>query len=263
MVIKMINEILKNLKINNFVPANIVKQHWTGGKYSYKNHPRPTYGILLMLQGRIDFVSENETLKARAGDIIFMPKGSRYEAVFKSELGEINDCLISFTSDCEFCFGNNPVKLFENASSECAEAFEKFIEESYFLDKTSLKCRGLLYLLLDVITGQNNHQKGVVELAKAYLSQSENIKISEIAKKCHISESGLRKQFKDITGVSLSEYRLNLKISKAKYLLEATPMSVKEIADELSFFDEAYFCHTFKKRVGITPKQYLKSKKRM
>ena len=31
--------------------------------------------------------------------------------------------------------------------------------------------------------------------------------------------------------------------------------------DQLSFFDEAYFCHIFKKRVGITPKQYLKNKK--
>ncbi len=257
----MINEILENLRFNSFVPASIVKQHWTGGKYSYKNRPRPTYGILLMLQGRIDFVSENKTLKARAGDIIFMPKGSCYEAVFKSELGEINDCLISFTSDCDFCVGNNPVKLFENASAECAEAFEKFIEESYFTDKKSLKCRGMFYLLLDIITGQNDGRKDVIEIAKAYLSQNENIKISEIAKKCHISESGLRKQFKDAVGVSLSEYRLNIKINKAKYLLESTAMSVKEISQKLNFFDEAYFCRIFKNHVGITPKKYSQNKK--
>jgi len=257
----MVNEIIKNLKNNNFVPSNIVKQHWTGGKYSYRNRPRPTYGILLMLQGRIDFVSSEETLKARAGDIIFMPKGSRYEAVFRSELGEINDCLINFGSDKDFLIGENPVKIGENTSAECADAFEWFIVESYFLDKLSLKCRGLFYLLLDKITGQNNNQKGVIENAKAFLSQNENIRISEIAKKCHISESGLRKQFKDAVGVSLSEYRLNIKVNKAKYLLESTALSVKEISDQLGFYDEAYFCKIFKNHVGITPKKYSQNKK--
>ena len=257
-----IEEILKKLKFNNnFTPVRAIKQHWLGGKYSYKHTPRPRYGIMLIIQGRIDFAEGDNVLEARAGDIVFLPKGSRYEAVFRAELGEIYDYLVNFESDNDFCVGASPITLFKNASPECAAAFEKYVNASCNFENNSLKSRGILYLLLDLIINNSNDNNNIIDNVKEMLKKNDNMKISEIAKSCHMSESGLRKQFKEATGVSPTEYRLNAKINKAKYLLEATAMSIKEISDELSFFDEAYFCHIFKKRVGITPKQYLINKK--
>jgi AraC-like DNA-binding protein len=261
MVINLVEKILNNLKNNNFTPVHAIKQHWLGGKYSYKNTPRPRYAIMLIIQGRIDFEDGDNTLKAKPGDVVFLPKGSHYEAVFRAELGEIYDYLVSFESDNDFCVGLSPVTLFKNASPDIADAFEKYVKENYDTESNSLKNRGMLYLLLDTIINQNKENKNIIDNVKDLLNKNDNIKISEIAKICHISESGLRKSFKDSVGISPTEYRINAKINKAKYLLESTAMSIKEIADELSFFDEAYFCHIFKKRVGITPKQYLKNKK--
>lgn len=258
----MVEEILKNLEYgNNFTPVHIVKQHWLRGKYSYKKTPRPRYGIILITQGRIDFVSEDQVLEAKAGDVVFLPKGSKYEAVFRAELGEIYDFFANFESDNDFCIGLNPIRLLKNATLECVEGFKKCVEESYNIDKNSLKGRGIFYNLLDLLINHNKDNKSVIDEIKDLLDQNDNMKISEIAKNCHISESGLRKQFKEATGVSPTEYRLNTKINRAKYLLESTAMSIKEISDELSFFDEAYFCNIFKNRVGMTPKQYLKTKK--
>ena len=85
--------------------------------------------------------------------------------------------------------------------------------------------------------------------------------MSEIAKECAVSESGLRRIFKEQTGMTPVEYRLAARINQAAYLLEATGMSVSEIADKLGFFDTAYFCKIFKRQMGMTPREYSKNKK--
>ena len=74
----------------NFNPLNARKQHWTQARFSYLEHPRPNHGIMLVLNGQIDFVSpQMDTLCAKSGDIVFLPKNAYYEARFRIELGEI------------------------------------------------------------------------------------------------------------------------------------------------------------------------------
>ena len=83
----------------------------------------------------------------------------------------------------------------------------------------------------------------MIARAKALLSEDDGYSIEKIAKDCAVSESGLRKIFKDNLGVSPIQYRITEKITKAKYLLEATDMTVDEISDKLGFFDTAYFVY--------------------
>ena len=84
--------------------------------------------------------------------------------------------------------------------------------------------------------------------------------VGEVARACTVSESGLRQIFKEQTGMTPIEYRLYAKMKQAEYLLEATGMSISEIADKLGFFDAAYFCKVFKRHIGLTPKEYSKNK---
>jgi two-component system response regulator YesN len=46
----------------------------------------------------------------------------------------------------------------------------------------------------------------------------------------------------------------------AKHILETRSLSVKEIAGEVGFSDEAYFSKVFKRRTGYTPTEYRKGK---
>jgi len=61
------------------------------------------------------------------------------------------------------------------------------------------------------------------------------INFKQLAEKVRIGYSSFRHEFKRHIGLSLKQYHLQLRISKAKSLLTNTTLSVKEIADALNF----------------------------
>jgi AraC-like DNA-binding protein len=244
-----------NLKI-----TKLIKQYWRDNSFSYLESPRPDHGILLLSRGRVEFVCSYSTVKAFAGCLVYLPKGSRYRAEF---FGEAEDYLISFDGD--FVFAESaPTLIAEGVSSELFEGFSQFVESYYDGRGTSLGRKGEFYLLLDRlssgINGAEEGERSVIARAKELLSAAEDLPISRIAKECCVSESSLRRLFAERVGTSPAKYRLESKIREAKYLLDSTDLSVKEIAERLNFFDSAHFCKLFLGRVGMTPKEYLKNR---
>ncbi len=65
--------------------------------------------------------------------------------------------------------------------------------------------------------------------------------------------------FKKITGSPPLEYINNMRIAKAKKLLQMTPMSVSSISQEIGFVNPYYFSRIFKKKTGFTPSEYRSS----
>lgn len=249
----------------NFIPKKALKQHWTQASFSYMKKPRPDCGIMVVLNGQIDFLSpQMDTLCAKVGNIIFLPKNSYYEARFRIELGAIDNYLINFESGNVVEY-TKPILISENASFACVNLFQRFIDEMYNIENMNFRSKGLFYLLLDSVLSTNKAPESahdiIFEKAKILLKKSEDIPISQIAQECSVSESGLRKIFSDKIEMSPTQFRLKEKFNKAKYLLESTNMSVGEISDELNFYDAAYFCRLFRKQMGMSPKQYRQNKK--
>ena len=246
---------------NNFYTTKILRQHWRHNSYSYADMPRPDFGVMLVLSGTARFEIGEERIEASAGNILFLPKGSRYEAIFDDE---IDDYLVSFDYAGDLIDVDAPVKLVERVPLYCVERFRELISENFSGNHSALKSHGLFYLLLDAVAnnieGENDTHRVLVSRARELLSNGE-MSVGEIAKECAVSESGLRHIFKEQTGMTPIEYRLYARIKEAAYLLEATGMSVSEIADRLGFFDAAYFCKVFKEYTGVTPKQYSLNKK--
>lgn len=245
---------------NNFYTTKILKQHWHQSKYSYVTMPRPDFGIMMVLRGNANFVFEDKTITATAGNVVFLPKGSRYEAVFPDE---IDDYLVSFNAIGVELDILAPIKIIENASFSCIEHFGELVNESLSEAHTPLRSKGLFYLLLDSIANnaetENDDHLKLVARARELLCSGE-LSVCGVARECAVSESSLRAIFKEKTGMTPIEYRLTSRIKKAAYLLESTDMSVYDIADKLGFFDAAYFSKIFKKYMGITPKQYSRNK---
>ena len=71
-------------------------QSWSGKKYSYINNARLDYGFLYVLKGKITYTFDNKIIELGAGDIIYLPKGSYYEAEFDLTGGEVRNYLINF-----------------------------------------------------------------------------------------------------------------------------------------------------------------------
>ena len=90
----------------------------------------------------------------------------------------------------------------------------------YNIEVAEFRRKGLFYLLLDAISNTNKSPKtvhdSVVEKAKILLEKKEDMLISQIAKECSVSESGLRKIFTEKLGLSPTQFRLKEKFNELK-----------------------------------------------
>lgn len=243
-----------------------IRQLWRAERFSYVNQPRPDHGFLLLRQGNILFATETGQLIAEPGDIIFLPKGSHYEACILPQYGATEDYLINFDADLPLPQEHpmEPVKLLNTQSESLIDQFRQMIQWSLQGGVHELHRQGQFYFLLDSLLSDikccSMEKTRILEQAQQLLSNREDLSVREIAALCRISESGLRSSFTRRYGVSPQQYRINAKINRAKFLLESTDLSIYDIAEQLKFYDEAYFCKMFRKYVGCSPRKYIASK---
>lgn len=98
----------------------------------------------------------------------------------------------------------------------------------------------------------------IVEAVKEYVRENygEKLTLAAIASKIGISQGYLSSVFKKQTGGNLNDYINQMKIEKAKELLEKHEYMMYEISDMLGFENPYYFSKVFKKLTGITPSEY-------
>jgi AraC-like DNA-binding protein len=78
----------------------------------------------------------------------------------------------------------------------------------------------------------------------------------QMARKCHLSPSYFSSLFKQVTGVNFAEYVNQNRVEKAKTLVETSELNIAEIAQQVGFSDQSYFCQVFRKFTHMTPTQY-------
>ncbi|WP_128103027.1 ABC transporter substrate-binding protein [Paenibacillus sp. DCT19] len=85
---------------------------------------------------------------------------------------------------------------------------------------------------------------------------AEPITLESLARTFHYSAPYLSKSFKREIGTSIIDYLINIRMDKAKNLLQQTDLSLQEIATSIGYADVSYFIRIFKKSTGVTPKQF-------
>jgi transcriptional regulator GlxA family with amidase domain len=78
----------------------------------------------------------------------------------------------------------------------------------------------------------------------------------ELAETLNLSPSRLRHLFKQQTGITFGTYVRQVRMKQAKYLLETTFMSIKEITQRVGIRDSSHFVRDFEKEYRLSPKQY-------
>jgi AraC-like DNA-binding protein len=103
--------------------------------------------------------------------------------------------------------------------------------------------------------GKESANERIVQRAKFLLADNvaSHLDIGWLSKSLGLGYSRFRQIFKKCTGLSPYQYFLDLKINRAKELLQQGQFTIKEIAYMLSFDDPYYFSHLFKKKTGHPP----------
>ncbi len=105
----------------------------------------------------------------------------------------------------------------------------------------------------------------IVDRAKALIESnlSDEVTMAQVADKLNISVHYFCHVFKSATGITPTDYKNSVKISKAKNMLINSNSKISDIALECGFGSASYFSKIFVKCEGKTPAEYrtaLKSK---
>lgn len=82
------------------------------------------------------------------------------------------------------------------------------------------------------------------------------LSVNDMATLVNLSYSRLQHLFKAEMGVTFTSYLKNIRIEKARELLETTFLTNQQIMTKVGLSDESHFVRDFKKVYGLRPRQY-------
>ena len=85
-----------------------------------------------------------------------------------------------------------------------------------------------------------------------------NPNLTELARFSGMSESKIKRLFKQIFGNSIYNYYQSIRIDQAAYLIKDRKLSVSEAGYQIGFSNLSHFGRIFEKFKGVKPKKYAK-----
>ncbi|WP_439617256.1 helix-turn-helix domain-containing protein [Shinella sp.] len=87
-----------------------------------------------------------------------------------------------------------------------------------------------------------------------------DLAIAELADACNLSEGAFLRAFRETVGKTPSQFLLQQRVERARDLLDASPLSISEIATACGFADQSHFTRVFSRVVGTSPGAWRRSR---
>lgn len=245
--------------------------------HSFGPMVRNHFMIFVFMDGRGIFRNDQKEFQVTKGDcfVIFPGENIYFEAdqidpYTAAHLALNGSKVIEYMKNAGFST-ENPLRHLHDISQ-----YEKYIDEilkrSQLTLANSMKRNAYaVFFISDLLEDYKTYSLAgssydyttsiYVKYTTDYLSAhyQEEVKIGKLADALGISRNYLSICFKNEIGVSPHDYLTNLRIDHASHLLKNTSLSVAAIASEVGYEDTFAFSRIFKKKVGISPRQYRNS----
>lgn len=238
--------------------------------------------IVLLLEGEQHIKTyEEEFIKVKPKEVLFIPRGMYYISDFLPENGQFKSLLFYFDDHIiqeflstakvtEFSNKNVPNHLKFGIVPSIhlfAESLVNIYQSNQLRNKhfLNLKILELLYLLNSLA----KEQQFANFLFRLTLPKKRNIKsfmernfdkplkIEDYAYLTGRSLSTFRRDFKSFYHITPQKWLKEKRLDKALALLQDKEMSVTTLAYEVGYENISYFIKAFKDKVGQSPKQYI------
>ncbi|HKM07850.1 MAG TPA: response regulator [Sphaerochaeta sp.] len=101
--------------------------------------------------------------------------------------------------------------------------------------------------------------------AESYLAKNfwqNSISLKEVADHVQVTSQHLSRLFKSSLNVTFVEYLTVLRVQKALELLKDSEKKIYEVAEEVGYSSQHYFCTAFKRVLHLSPQEYRKTQTR-
>ncbi len=101
----------------------------------------------------------------------------------------------------------------------------------------------------------------IMHKARQYIEENydSQLNLEEVAGEVGLSSSYFSRSFKKKFGISFTDYLNQLRVDRARRLLQSSSKNISEIAAEVGYNDSNYFSKVFKKEEGLAPTEYRKA----
>lgn len=250
-----------------------LNQNWGDfSKWSCIGEPREQHGLLYIFCDSVCFFTKDpdRALFFQKGDLVYIPKHSEYTVEFFHIQGNPSSILLNFDiCDADgnaYSLSDDITRIAEKLPAKLIDSMLAVAHLSTNLAHPTIPVTKAFYEMLDQLVyhlrASRDTEKDPVLPAIFYIDNHvlDNVSVPMLAQMCMLNETAFRKAFKAHTGMTPIQYKMQVKINKAKLLLRSTAeLPIEAVADALGFYDNAYFHKVFVKCTGQTPKQYRDS----
>lgn len=256
----------------------------TEDEENYHNHDHLELAFVMSGEGRYHI--EGEIYEVREGDLLIFNPGVKHEALLSEG---------STMPTTEFFVGFSDIQIVDYPANflpvpdgghiihTTGEFKQKIARICTSMENENTVCKAgryfmlksyLMQLLLLVIREQcetitpagsyafeSVNKKYVVDRIVTYFEEHymDKISLDQIADNMYLSPFYISKIFKSEIGDTPIRHLINIRLEKAKELLESNNNgSIQEIAGMVGYDDAYHFSKLFKKRYGISPSQARK-----
>ena len=238
--------------------------------------------LLQISEGKIKCITQNHTVDAYAGDIIFInegiphstqvPVGTLHRLIqFRAESispvygtgynmsrflrRTANDCIV-LKKGTDVCTEMTDIlnKMHEELNT-CISAYETYIK-GYMTIMIGILSR---YNIIQTFTYNNESMQKILPVVNyTDMNFHKDISLESICHKFSINKSYFCRMFKKATGRTFVEYLNFVRVTEAERLLHSMSESITDISLECGFSGVSYFNRVFKNIIGCTPSEYRK-----
>ena len=248
------------------------------------HHCHPYYELAYIEHGSCRFFIEDTMFDLHDGDFLLIPPhvfhftrylfGSCLRCGIYFRAGDLESELIShFPDGADFL---SQVRIFQvptDARREIGRIIMRMAAEDRGFDERSplmlrlqlqellLLCSRVCLLLTETPASIHTTDRQVL-LAARYINEHfrQQISAANIAAAAGFSPNYLSRKFREAAGIGVHDYLVFIRLRSAAFELISTNDSVTDIALRNGFSGSNYFKDVFKKKYGMTPREYRKTR---
>lgn len=246
--------------------------------------------LTLITEGSCTYQVQLDTYEVREGDLLFVPPAVLHSITASSRDGMRSETYVFHmnflgANSADICAVKylTPVInqtlilpcLIRKKHPAYKNVFDIFLKINQAYDNTpagyELLLRSLLLQAIVALLPYSDEQvvhspletehTFKLKLVLEYIGEhyAEELTIPQLARICYFSEYHFMRFFKKYMGISCLEYIKTLRLEKAASLLGQNAGSILEISLASGFSNLSYFYREFKKKYGMTPKQFIEA----